>query len=144
MTILFVAGRQNRRPEATKSAESYSRGGVATYTNQRRHRRRAVDPRRCRHQHLFRVRPGDELLWQVVAAEHEAPHAEVDVEAGVFVRSSNKIYKPLGVGRVQKVRDSQCKVEFNPTVFSRPPYRSENKILYNFNFSLFKPLQKER
>jgi len=41
----------------------------------------------------------------------------------------NAVYKALGVGRVQKVRDSQCKVEFNPSVFSRPPYRSENKIL---------------
>jgi SNF2 family DNA or RNA helicase len=39
------------------------------------------------------------------------------------------IYKPLGVGYVLKVKDHQCKVEFNPTVFSRPPYRSENKIL---------------
>lgn len=27
------------------------------------------------------------------------------------------------------MKESQCKVEFNPTVFSRPPYRSENKIL---------------
>jgi superfamily II DNA or RNA helicase len=33
------------------------------------------------------------------------------------------------VGRVQKIKDKQCKVEFNPTVFSRSPYRSENKIL---------------
>ena len=51
------------------------------------------------------------------------------IEPGVRVRSLNGIYKPLGVGKVQKVRDSLCKVEFNPTVFSRPPYRSENKIL---------------
>ena len=51
------------------------------------------------------------------------------IESGVHVRSVNGIYRPLGVGRVQKVRDHQCKVEFNPTVFSRPPYRSENKIL---------------
>ncbi|HEV2196756.1 MAG TPA: helicase-related protein [Candidatus Acidoferrum sp.] len=50
-------------------------------------------------------------------------------DAGIQVRSVNGIYHPLGVGRVQKVRDRQCKVEFNPTVFSRPPYRSENKIL---------------
>jgi superfamily II DNA or RNA helicase len=51
------------------------------------------------------------------------------LDAGTHVRSVNGIYRPLGVGRVQKVRDHQCKVEFNPTVFSRPPYRSENKIL---------------
>lgn len=48
---------------------------------------------------------------------------------GTDVRSVNGIYRPLGVGCVQKVKDHQCKVEFNPTVFSRPPYRSENKIL---------------
>src|SRR5260370_16319061 len=51
------------------------------------------------------------------------------LNAGTYVRSVNGIYRPLGVGRVQKVRDHQCKVEFNPTVFSLPPYRSENKIL---------------
>ena len=48
---------------------------------------------------------------------------------GTHVKSLNSIYENLGAGKVQKVRDSQCKVEFNPTVFSRPPYRSENKIL---------------
>jgi superfamily II DNA or RNA helicase len=51
------------------------------------------------------------------------------LDVGTCVRSVNEIYRPLGVGRVQKVREYQCKVEFNPTVFSRPPYRSENKIL---------------
>jgi superfamily II DNA or RNA helicase len=30
---------------------------------------------------------------------------------------------------IQKVRDSLCKVEFNPSVFSRPPYRSINYLL---------------
>jgi superfamily II DNA or RNA helicase len=50
-------------------------------------------------------------------------------DAGTHVRSVTEIYRPLGLGRVQKVREQQCKVEFNPTVFSRPPYRSENKIL---------------
>jgi superfamily II DNA or RNA helicase len=33
------------------------------------------------------------------------------------------------VGRVQKVKDNHCKVEFNPSVFSRPPFRSQNYIL---------------
>jgi superfamily II DNA or RNA helicase len=56
--------------------------------------------------------------------------APATLEAGAHVRSVNGIYRPLGVGRVQKVKDHQCKVEFNPTVFSRPPYRSENKILH--------------
>lgn len=51
------------------------------------------------------------------------------IEPGAHVRSLSAIYKNLGVGRIQKLRDSQCKVEFNPTVFSRPPFRSENKIL---------------
>src|SRR5690348_8248103 len=50
-------------------------------------------------------------------------------EPGMHVRSVNGIYRSLGLGQVQKVREQQCKVEFNPTVFSRPPYRSENKIL---------------
>lgn len=50
------------------------------------------------------------------------------LEPGTHVRSLNPIYRPLGVGRVQKVRDHQCKVEYNPTVFSKPPHRSVNYI----------------
>jgi superfamily II DNA or RNA helicase len=33
------------------------------------------------------------------------------------------------VGKVLKVRERLCKVEFNPSVFSRPPFRSQNYIL---------------
>ena len=46
-----------------------------------------------------------------------------------LVRSTNDMYKEYGVGRVQKVRNGLAKVEFNPSVFMEPPYRSENKIL---------------
>ena len=48
---------------------------------------------------------------------------------GDLVRSTNDIYKHYGIGRIQKVRGPQAKVEFNPSVFMPPPYRSENKIL---------------
>jgi hypothetical protein len=51
------------------------------------------------------------------------------IEPGAHVCSRNSNYCAWGVGRVQKVRDDQCKVEFNPTVFSRPPFRSQNYIL---------------
>ena len=58
------------------------------------------------------------------------PHNAMEkIETGVHVRSLSSIYRALGVGRVQKVRDSLCKVEFNPTVFSRPPHRSVNYLL---------------
>lgn len=46
-----------------------------------------------------------------------------------LVRSTNELYKRYGIGRIQKVRGAQAKVEFNPSVFMPPPYRSENKIL---------------
>ncbi|RKX53777.1 MAG: hypothetical protein DRP50_05345, partial [Thermotoga sp.] len=52
-----------------------------------------------------------------------------DFREGDYVRSTNKIYFPLGVGRIQKIRGNQCKVQFDPYVFSKPPYISENKIL---------------
>jgi len=48
---------------------------------------------------------------------------------GDLVRSTNDIYMDLGVGRIQKVRGAHAKVEYNPSVFMPPPYRSENKIL---------------
>ena len=56
-------------------------------------------------------------------------HKTVTAEPGAHVRSLSSIYRPYGVGKVQKVRDSLCKVEFNPSVFSRPPFRSQNYIL---------------
>jgi superfamily II DNA or RNA helicase len=46
-----------------------------------------------------------------------------------LVRSTNTLYKPYGAGRVHKLRNGQAKVEFNPSVFMPPPFRSENKIL---------------
>lgn len=53
----------------------------------------------------------------------------VVLEEDGLVRSSNPLYARYGVGRIQKIRQSQAKVEFNPSVFMHPPYRSENKIL---------------
>ena len=47
-----------------------------------------------------------------------------------LVRSTNDLYKSYGVGYIQKIRGEQAKVEFNPSVFMQPPYRSENKILH--------------
>ncbi len=58
------------------------------------------------------------------AGAHRAP-----VQPGAHVRSRTSNYRTLGVGRVQKVKESQCKFEFNPSVFSRPPFRSQNYIL---------------
>src|SRR5713226_280302 len=53
----------------------------------------------------------------------------VSIAEGDLVRSTNDLYKSYGVGYIQKVRGEQAKVEFNPSVFMQPPYRSENKIL---------------
>jgi len=39
------------------------------------------------------------------------------------------MYRDYGVGKVYKARDALCKVEFNPSVFSLPPFRSQNYIL---------------
>jgi superfamily II DNA or RNA helicase len=64
-----------------------------------------------------------------VASPTGVNHKTATVEPGAHVRSLNSNYRALGVGRVQKVKDAQCKVEFNPTVFSRPPFRSQNYIL---------------
>lgn len=46
-----------------------------------------------------------------------------------FVRSKHDLYKGYGTGRIQNLRKGHAKVEFNPSVFMPPPYRSENKIL---------------
>lgn len=48
---------------------------------------------------------------------------------GDYVRSTNELYVELGTGRIQKIKEGYAKVEFNPSVFMEPPYRSENKLL---------------
>src|SRR6185369_18013979 len=58
-------------------------------------------------------------------------HAEqLGLQEGDLVRSTNDLYRSYGIGYIQKIRGEQAKVEFNPSVFMQPPYRSENKILY--------------
>lgn len=52
-----------------------------------------------------------------------------ELTEGALVRAKLPMYRHLGVGRVQKVRPPQAKVEFPPTVFSTPPQRIESKIL---------------
>jgi ERCC4-related helicase/HKD family nuclease len=67
----------------------------------------------------------DEKALAAFKAEAESP----SIAEGDLVRSTNELYKGYGIGRIQKVRGAQAKVEFNPSVFMPPPYRSENKIL---------------
>ena len=74
--------------------------------------------------------------WQNATLIDERALAAFAAEAGVnvfnegdLVRSTNELFRAYGVGYVQKVRGAQAKVEFNPSVFMQPPYRSENKIL---------------
>jgi superfamily II DNA or RNA helicase len=59
-----------------------------------------------------------------------SPEAGSQPAEGALVRSTSALYRSYGVGRVVKVRGEQAKVEFNPSVFMPPPYRSENKILH--------------
>lgn len=67
------------------------------------------------------------LNSQMMAARDERTSV---FREGDLVRSTNDLYKSYGVGYIQKIRGEQAKVEFNPSVFMQPPYRSENKILY--------------
>jgi ERCC4-related helicase/HKD family nuclease len=69
------------------------------------------------------------LIDEQVLAAFKAEAISPSFDEGVLVRSTNDIYKSYGIGRIQKVRGPQAKVEFNPSVFMPPPYRSENKIL---------------
>ena len=70
-----------------------------------------------------------QLVDEEVLATFKAQSREPESAEGDLVRSTNDIYRHYGVGRIQKVRGPQAKVEFNPSVFMPPPYRSENKIL---------------
>jgi superfamily II DNA or RNA helicase len=63
-----------------------------------------------------------------VASSSDA-NSGIGRQIGAHVRSLNPLYRPSGVGKIQKVRDALCKVEFNPGVFSTPPQRSINYLL---------------
>lgn len=51
------------------------------------------------------------------------------ISDGTLLRSTIDLYRHYGVGVVRKVKSGLAKVEYNPSVFMEPPYRSENKIL---------------
>ena len=69
-------------------------------------------------------------ISQKMLSEPETKTARFVLGEGDLVRSTNDLYKSYGVGYIQKIRGEQAKVEFNPSVFMQPPYRSENKILH--------------
>ena len=54
---------------------------------------------------------------------------EVGIDKGSWVVSTNPLHAENGVGIVQQVRGQQAKVEFRPTIFSKPPYSTESRIL---------------
>jgi len=66
----------------------------------------------------------------MVTAQRSSDAGQITFSEGDLVRSTNDLYKSYGVGYIQKIRGEQAKVEFNPSVFMQPPYRSENKILH--------------
>ena len=70
------------------------------------------------------------LVDEQVLAAFKADAVAPGFAEGDSVRSTNALYKSYGIGRIQKARGAQAKVEFNPSVFMPPPYRSENKILH--------------
>jgi hypothetical protein len=60
-------------------------------------------------------------------SNHHQLSTQDQLGANTLVRSTSDLYKAYGVGRVVKVRGDQAKVEFNPSVFMSPPYRSGNE-----------------
>jgi HKD family nuclease len=69
------------------------------------------------------------MLTEALLEDYKAEAQINTFEEGVFVRSTNPIHEELGIGRIDKVREPRAKVEFNPSMFMRPPYRSEHRIL---------------
>ncbi len=44
-----------------------------------------------------------------------------ELSDGALVRGTSELFRPYGVGRVQKVKNGIVKVEFSPSVFMPPP-----------------------
>jgi len=51
------------------------------------------------------------------------------INPGTWLVSTNPLHAGSGIGVVQQIRGDQAKVEFRPTVFSRPPYLIQSRIL---------------
>jgi superfamily II DNA or RNA helicase len=73
------------------------------------------------------AQPVDEEL--LTALRRQAEACTTQFVEGDLVRSTNELYEEYGIGIIQKLRNGLAKVEYNPSVFMQPPYRSENKIL---------------
>ena len=58
-----------------------------------------------------------------------AGNKEAEIEAGSWVISTNPLHAENGIGVVQAVQRQQAKVEFRPTVFSKPPYLTISRTL---------------
>ncbi|MGA2159999.1 MAG: helicase-related protein [Dehalococcoidia bacterium] len=69
------------------------------------------------------------IINDEILAEFKNDAMKLEFGEGDLVRSTNELFKSYGIGRIQKARGPQAKVEFNPSIFMMPPYRSENKIL---------------
>ena len=67
----------------------------------------------------------------------------VRVDTGSWVVSTNPLHSDNGIGVVQQVRRGQAKVEFRPTVFSKPPYDTVSRVLNINELRAFKsPLER--
>ncbi len=55
--------------------------------------------------------------------------AEPEIRKGSWVISTQPLYIDEGIGIIQQVQGDQAKVEFRPTVFSKPPYRTVSRHL---------------
>ena len=64
-----------------------------------------------------------------LAGDNVIKGEKVEIGTGSWVVSTNPLHTGNGVGVVQQVRKQQAKVEFRPTVFSKPPYSTESRIL---------------
>jgi len=69
------------------------------------------------------------LVDEKVLAAFKADATAPAFAEGDLVRSTNELYKSYGIAAFRRSAP-QAKVEFNPSVFMQPPYRSENKILH--------------
>ena len=52
-----------------------------------------------------------------------------EITSGSWIISTNSLYANDGMGVVQQVRREQTKVEFRPTIFSKPPYLTVSRTL---------------
>ena len=64
-----------------------------------------------------------------LAGAKRTKEKRIEIRRDAWVISNNPLHADNGIGVIQQIQGEQAKVEFRPTIFSKPPYVTVSRIL---------------